>query len=240
MKKILMLLFIWASFYTQAQFWGKKISGNGEVTTVSRQIGNFDKITVTGAFKVKIVAGKTGRLVLTADQNLLEIIETYTKGSKLIIRINPDFNLQHYTKLQVEVPTDYLSQITLTGSGSVYNEKAFSWHNLKLTLTGSGTMDFKTSVAHIKVSLTGSGDIYLSGKADDADYVLTGSGDLKAQDLTVQDVTATVIGSGDLDLKAVHRLNAKILGSGDIYYFGEPQYLKTKTLGSGDVNYKRQ
>lgn len=240
MRQITLFFFLLTGMVNlHAQFWTEKVSGNRQITTETRHIGGYDKVSITGAFKVKIVPGTPGKIQVTADENLLEYIETYTKGSRLVIRVNPDFSISHYTKLDVVVPADYLSQISLTGSGEVFNTKVFDWKNIKLYLTGSGKIDVKTGIDHVYASLVGSGDILLSGEAETAEYSLTGSGLISAKELKAQEVKATLTGSGDIRLRAVEKLNARVMGSGDIYYYGEPDILKTNNLGSGDIIFKR-
>lgn len=240
MKQIIFFFFLLTGILNnQAQFWTEKVSGNRQITTETRHIGEYDKISVTGPFKVEIVPGTPGDLQVKADENLLEYIETYTKGSKLIIRVNPDFTIVHYAKLDIKVPADYLSKISLTGSGEIYNKQAFDWKNLKLNLTGTGKMDILTRVKHITATLVGSGDIILTGKAETAKYVLTGSGLISAKELKAQEVKATLTGSGEIRLQAIHKLDANVMGNGNIFYYGEPDILKTKTLGSGDIIMKQ-
>ncbi len=239
-QKVLFIILLLAGITNiQAQFWTKKISGNRQITTETRHIDNYDKISVTGPFKVKIVPGKPGILQIKADENLLQYIETFTNGSKLVIRINPQFSVTDYAKLSVEVPADYLSQINLSGSGEIYNTKIFNWKNLKLTLTGSGRLDIKTGINHLTATLVGSGDILLTGKAETAKYVLTGSGLISANKLEAQEVKATLTGSGEIRLRVVKRLNAKVMGTGDIFYYGEPDILKTNVIGAGDIIFKK-
>ena len=236
MKQIALFILLFAGISSvQAQFWTKKVSGNREITTETRNVGDYDKISITGPFKVKIVSGTPGSLQITADENLLEYIETYTKGSKLVIRINSQFSISHYAKLDIEVPANYLSQINLTGSGEIYNKQSFDWKNIKLSLTGSGKIDIKTEVNHLTAKLIGSGDIYLTGRAETAKYSLTGSGLISANEVEAQDVEANLTGSGEIRLRAVQNLNARVMGNGEIFYYGEPDILKTKTLGGGDI-----
>ncbi len=240
MKQFVLIFLLAIGFTTaKAQFWTKKVSGNRQIITETEAVGDYDKISVTGAFKVKIVYGTPGTLKIIADENLLEYIETYTKGSKLVIRINPEFSISHYTKLDIEVPADYLSQISLTGSGEIYNEKTFDWKNIKLNLIGSGKLDIKTGVNHLTAKLIGSGDIFLTGQAQTAKYSITGSGLISAKELKAGDVEATSTGSGEIRLQAVQRLNARVYGSGNIFYYGEPDVLKTNNFGSGDIILKR-
>jgi len=236
MRRYILAFLLMISFnFVNAQFWKTKISGNRNPITEQRQVNNFDKLSVTGPFEVKIVSGK-GKLLIKADENLMNIIETYVKSGKLVIRINPDFTIRKFTELFVEVPADYLSKIVLTGSGKIYNTSAFSWKNLKLTLTGSGEMDFLTEVPHLDVILTGSGIFKLQGQADLLEASLTGSGELLAKAIEVADADITVTGSGETYIKCKNHLNIKLFGSGDVYYFGEPQFLKTKIFGSGGVH----
>lgn len=235
---IFFLLFI-SITNVKAQFWTKKLSGNREVATETRTVGNYDKLSITGAFKVKIVPGSAGSLQVTADENLLGYIETYIKGGKLVIRVNPEYSISHYTKLYVEVPANYLSQINLTGSGEVFNTENFDWKNIKLNLTGSGNFDIKTNVTHLKANLVGSGEIFLTGQAETANYLLTGSGVLSAKELKAQNVKASLTGSGEMRLRAVQNLDARVMGSGNILYYGEPDVLKTNNIGGGDIILKR-
>ncbi len=225
--------------HIQAQFWTKKVSGNRRITTENRHIGDYDKLSVTGPFKVEIIRGAPGNLEIKADENLLQYIETYTKGNKLVIRINPKFTIIDYTKMDVKVPADYLSKITLTGSGEIFNTQIFDWKNLKLNLTGTGKIDVRTKVKHITATLVGSGDIVLTGTAVTSKYILTGSGLISAKELKAQEVKATLTGSGEIRLQAVNKLTADVMGNGNIYYYGEPDVLKIKTLGTGDVIFKK-
>ncbi len=237
MKRIFLILILLIGTLTgQAQFWKTKISGNGHIVTEERKIAHFDKLTVTGPFKVKIIEGKSPVIKLTTDENLINIIDTYVKSGKLIIRINPDFSIKKYTKLKVVVPSQYLSKITLTGSGSVYNEKPFDWHNLSLTLTGSGDIDLISQVNHIEVVITGSGSVQLQGSSDRLKASITGSGELLAKDLAAKDAKVTITGSGEAYVQCSTHLTAKVFGSGNLYYFGEPQFLKTKVFGSGAIH----
>jgi len=75
----------------------------------------------------------------------------------------------------------------------------------------------------------------LSGSTTDFDVTISGSGDIKAYDLEADNVDATVSGSADIKVTARKMLKARVSGSGDISYKGNPQKVDTKTSGSGDI-----
>ena len=53
--------------------------------------------------------------------------------------------------------------------------------------------------------------------------------------LTARSVTATVPGSGRLDVHATHALNASIPGHGQIIYTGDPVTVDRIISGSGTI-----
>ncbi len=84
--------------------------------------------------------------------------------------------------------------------------------------------------------MSGSGDMNLSGKTIDFEATISGSGDIKAYDLIADNVEATVSGSADIKVTANKMLKARVSGSGDISYRGNPEKVDTKTSGSGDIS----
>jgi len=235
MKKILLITIILLSNALQAQFWKDNIRGNGKIATEERSLSSFNQLTVTGPFDVMLRPGAEGKLSLTADENLLPVIETFVKNNKLVIRFNKDFNVRKATKLFVEVPVKYLKSINLTGSGSIKNERLIDWNEINLYLTGSGDMMLNLNLDFVKASVTGSGDMVLNGTANNARYSVTGSGSINAKQAICKNAKVNVTGSGDVYVKATQRLKGKLLGSGDLYYYAKPETLDINILGSGSV-----
>jgi len=242
MKKTVLILFIITGQISNGQFWNikEKVYGNKHVITETRKMTNYDKLSVTGPYQVKIVSGNSHEVKITADENLMQAIDIYVKAGRLVVRTHPDFDIKKYSRLDIEVPAEYLSNIKLTGSGEIYGSFIFDWNNLKLNITGSGNIDFETNMKHISASVTGSGEIELQGKTDDLKINITGSGSIDATNLETTDAEVHITGSGDAFVSVRQNLNIKILGTGKLYYYGEPEYLKSKSLGSGEVIFRQK
>jgi len=84
--------------------------------------------------------------------------------------------------------------------------------------------------------MSGSGDITLNGTAKNFEATISGSGDIKAYGLEADNVEATVSGSADIKVTANKMLKARVSGSGDISYRGNPTKVDTKASGSGDIS----
>ncbi|HSI70550.1 MAG TPA: head GIN domain-containing protein [Gillisia sp.] len=242
MKKSILLFAILIISVTsaQAQWWNssKKVTGNKEVVNQSRTVDNYDRITVTGMMDVQLVSGKEGKIDLEGESNLLEHIETEVSGGTLKISVEKGINLQPTRNypIKIVVPFEDLDAVSLTGSGHIRGNDVIRAREFKVSVTGSGNMNLNLEVEELKGSVTGSGDVKLRGKARHLDCTVTGSGDFMAYDLRTQTTNASVTGSGDIEISVEDELEAKVSGSGDIRYKGDPKKQNFKTSGSGSVS----
>ena len=111
----------------------------------------------------------------------------------------------------------------VTGSGDI-ECKAVSGDVVALGVTGSGDVKV-SSVAtdELACGVSGSGDIVVAaGTVDSANYGVTGSGDIKASSVIATEANAVASGSGDISCRATKQLSTAAMGSGNIYYYGNP------------------
>lgn len=241
MKKILLTLAIltFSMQATQAQWWkgSKEIEGNGNMTTQTRDVSNYDHVALTGSMNVELVAGKEGKIRVEAEENLQEYILTTVDGDKLQISVEKGYSLNptRNNSIRITVPFQTLNAVTLTGSGDINSRDEIKAENFEIKMTGSGDITLALTAKNVRTGMTGSGDITLRGSARDFDCKITGSGDISAFDFRCEKVNATVTGSGDIQVYASEEITATIPGSGDIEYRGNPKKENFKTMGSGDI-----
>ncbi len=236
------LLLIFSTGTISAQWWNssEKITGNKEVTKQTRSVSNYDRISVTGMMEVQLIAGKEGRIDLEAESNLMEYIDTEVNGGHLKISVKKGYNVQPSRNYPIKlvVPFESLEALALTGSGHIRNTDVIKSRNFKVSVTGSGNMNLNLNTEVLNGSLTGSGDVKLTGRTTDLKCSVTGSGDFLAFDLKADSVDANVTGSGDIQISVKNELNARVSGSGDIYYMGNPEKQNFRTTGSGKITKK--
>ncbi|WP_081212220.1 head GIN domain-containing protein [Salegentibacter sediminis] len=241
-RSILILASLLFSFnLANAQFWkNETVKGNGNTTIENRSTSNYDEVYLVGSMDVELVAGKEGEIKVEAESNLLEHIITEVKNGTLKIRPADKINLapSQNKSIKVTVPFKDINEVKLTGSGDLWNSDPIRANSFETSLTGSGNLNLNLDVDSLESNITGSGDTMLSGKTNSFECKVTGSGDFQAFDLKAEDVKATVMGSGDIEVFASVSLDAKIMGSGDIHYKGNPEKQDFKTMGSGDITSK--
>jgi len=239
MKKLLSLSLVLLFTASCSAQWGKRVKGNGNVTTIERSVGEYDAIGLSGWFDLDLVAGNEGEIKLEGESNLLEYIKTEVKNGKLSIKVEKGYNLRPSSwedGIRITVPVESVNSIALSGSGDIVGKTTIKTDNFKTAMSGSGDITLDVEANSIDASMSGSGDITLNGSARDFEATISGSGDIKAYGLEADNVDATVSGSADIKVTAKKMLKARVSGSGDISYRGNPEKVDTKASGSGDIS----
>ncbi|EDP95297.1 DUF2807 domain-containing protein [Kordia algicida OT-1] len=244
MKKttVFIIALLLATTVSHAQWgWGKgkKIKGNGDMTTISRTTSDYDEVAVAGSFDVELVSGTEGKITLEGESNLLQYVETEVSGDKLKIKVKKGYSLRvsNNKKLLITVPFEDLRTVSLSGSGDVYTKNAIiKARKFKMALAGSGDIILDVDASDLDMAVSGSGDMTARGNADNADIRLAGSGDIHAYKLEAKNAEVSLAGSGDIRVNVKNNLKARVAGSGDITYKGNPSTEDTKVSGSGSIS----
>lgn len=237
MKKIAFSLFTLLLVTTVSAQKNEVINGNGKNGKVDRKTAAYDKVKVVGFFDIDLVSGTEGNLTLEGDQNILDYIVTEVTNNTLTISTQKGISLRTgKNKLLITVPVETLDEISLVGSGDINSKSTIKGANMDVILAGSGDINLSLDNAKTNVSITGSGDIRLKGKTTDFIGNVSGSGDLSCSDFKAQNVEVSISGSGDAKVYASNVLKARVSGSGDIQYSGNPAKQDTKTSGSGSIS----
>jgi hypothetical protein len=190
------------------------VHGSGNAKTESRAVASFSKIDLTGSPDVDVTVGPATSVELTADDNLLPLIETTVSGETLKIGSKRSYSTSLGVKVKITAPS--LEALALSGSGDVQVK------GLK-----AGEMEARIS---------GSGNITLNGGVDRLRVRILGSGDVRAADLAAKAVQVSVTGSGNASVRASAQLEASVTGSGNVRFAGNPPQVQKHVTGSGDIS----
>ncbi len=240
MKKLITLTLALVAVTTLSAQW-KKVKGNGKVVTIERSTADYDEVAVAGWFDVELIDGTEGNLTIRGEENLLEYIKTEVKEDKLVIKVKKGINLKPSSwgnggGILVTVPVENINAVSLSGSGDVVGKTTLKADDFSARVSGSGDVSLNIEASSVEASLSGSGDINLSGSAGDFEVRVSGSGDVKAFELSADNVEATISGSADVKVTANEMLVARVSGSGDIRYRGNPKKIDSKASGSGEIS----
>lgn len=209
------------------------IEGNGIPATEGRIISSFEKVKSSGAFEVHITSGNEYDVIVSADENLLQYIETYVSGETLHLDVKGLRSLDNRLPMEIFVTSPVLEGVKLSGSGSITTDY-YASDDVDIVLSGSGSITTAFNAEEIDALLSGSGKIKLSGVVNSAEFVISGSGNIEASDLEIRDCRTITSGSGDMWIMVDHYLHSRISGSGSVFFYGNPA-IEKHISGSGNV-----
>lgn len=212
--KVIAGLLLFALVITGCSFWG--VRGNGRVKNTSRNVGDFQKIDVGGAFTVNVKVGVSPSVKIQAEENLIPLIKTTVRGDKLIIDTKK--NISPRKEIVIDVTTNYLESIECSGANDL-NVYGISSDNFNVELSGAGSVD-------------------LQGDAKVVHAELSGAGNINAENLKASHVYISVSGAASARVYARDYLDASVSGVGSIDYYGDPEDVSTNVSGVGSITRK--
>ena len=193
---------------------GGGIDGNKKIQNQTRNLSAFNQLHVKLSADIEVIFANTPKIIITAEENILPIIQSSVKNGHLTLQTNENY---WTTKgIKIKIYTTQLNRITINGSADV-------------------TMN-RINQEKLDLLITGTGDINVTGRVGELTAIIDGSGDMRLANLKSHSAIARISGSGDINVYATDNLIAEITGSGDINYRGNPRSLQKSIRGSGDID----
>jgi len=229
----------------------EKENGNGQITSETRQLESFSKVEIAGAYTVYVNHESKSEVRIEAESNLIQYIRTEVSNGVLKIdnsqNINPDFEIKIYIKtpdinalllsgsglIEADSLTGVNAEVVISGSGLI-NTNIIAENTVALN-SGSGAFTLNIESQTLLLNTTGSGYANISGSADSGNFVISGSGSIDAFNLLLNELDATISGSGNMNVNVIDYLKVFISGSGSVFYMGDPD-LEVNITGSGTIN----
>lgn len=230
-------IFLVSTSYAQVDI---KVKGNGNIINITKTTSDYESISCVGSFDYILVEGNEGNINVEGEENLLEYITVEVKNNTLIVKVEDHVRISPGSNktIKVKIPIKEINSVSLAGSGDLWNEDVINSDSFKVSLTGSGSVILDVNANTIEGSLTSSGDLTLKGATNNLLVIVEGSGNFHGSELQSNHTEISISGSGDAKVVSVESLNARVIGSGDIVYLGNPIKKDAKVIGSGSVSNK--
>jgi hypothetical protein len=201
------------------------VTGNGEITSIEKELSPFTKIASGGSAEVRFHTSEEYRAVVTADLNLLEYVVLKVKNNTLIIGPKHGRHEYSFNSFTVDVYGPALSYIAVSGSGRFIITDKLIEPEMKVNISGSGKLTGDIETVSFTGNISGSGSMVVKGTSDDMHVAVSGSGIFDGKEYQVNNAYIRISGSGISNIWVKEYLDAKIFGSGNITYRGNPRII---------------
>lgn len=210
------------------------LRGEGPLVSETRDVDNFSGVDVALSGDVLVKAGSEFKVEVTAEESILPYLVTRVESDSSL-HVYFSRNVKDVDGLEITVTMPELTLLRLSGSGQVLTQGVFDGNVIDLELAGSGEIrSADLQYDNIGVQVSGSGKIDLNGACDEFYGQISGSGEVDALNCPVREAGFQVSGSGSAKVDVSEFLKARISGSGDIFYRGNPQ-IDSEISGSGKL-----
>ena len=210
------------------------VSGSGNVITESRNVANFDRVSLSSSSQVILTQEDQESLQIEAEDNIIPLIETVVRNGQLNIGTRNNVIINTTKPIKVYVSMVEISGLDVSGSGSIQVAN-LATDDLTLGISGSGEVSIASLTAEgLQADISGSGTVDLAGQMAEQTIDISGSGEYNAADLESQMATVSISGSGQASIWVTDSLDVSMSGSGEVEYRGQPT-LNLDTSGSGQI-----
>ncbi len=194
--------------------------GNSFETELDININRVKEVNVNGSIDVEIFYSEIPGVVVTAQENITDLISVKVVGDVAKIDYKSNVNVKPTDVTKVTLYMEDIQNVTVNGSGDVFYGGGFPvLQKLELKTDGSGDI-----IAH---------DI----ACDKLTIDIQGSGEMDIENVRCYELFTTVRGSGDVEVEYIDcaKINTFIKGSGDVKYNGYCDDHIIRVQGSGNL-----
>jgi len=214
----------------------RTVYGNNQVVKKERDAGNFSGLRVSSGIDVYLKQTDDESIVVEADENLHEYIQTEIRDG--ILNVYTEANIREAEMKRVYVTMRDINSLKTTSAGDIIGETPVKTEKLELSASSAGDIKLEVYAKEIEANISSSGDVTLTGEVDILDATLSSAGDLNAFGLEVREAEVFASSAGDADISVSERLRARASSAGDINYRGNPKYIDAHSSSAGGVHRK--
>ena len=192
-----------------------RVSGTGSVQNQSRQAGAFHAVAVSGTTSVRITVGAPVSVVVEAQPNITELIQTSVSDGKLTIDEKKPYVTDKQALVRITVPS--LDALSLHGSSNASIAKAAG--------------------PSLAISIAGAGNVEASGAVDRLTLDCSGAGNADLTRLVARDAVVKLSGVGNANLNVTGTIDASIFGVGSVTYRGSARVVHQEIRGVGSLSH---
>ena len=212
-----------------------RLTGNGEVTTQSRTVGDFDEVTACCKLRVELRQGATTEVRVEAESNLQDLVETEVRGNRLKIKFKDEANFRSTEPIVVYVTVPSLTYVGGEAGGDLAMVSVFEGERLELDASSGASVTAQFTGALLRAHANSGGHIEVSGSGRAVDVEASSGGSVAAENYTAETAEAEASSGGGVEVNVSKSLEAEASSGGRVRYRGNATDINMRGGSGGSV-----
>ena len=209
--------------------------GNGNVVTTERTVdADFNEVRGSAGLEVYLTQGNENKIVVEADENLHQYIETDVENGKLHITTSENIGQSKAKKIHVTFVE--LNNIEASSGAEVVGNTVIKSQNLSLKASSGATLEVAIFAQELNAKTSSGAELDVSGKATTISAKASSGSELDAKELLVLNCSAEASSGAKVVINVKEKLQTQVSSGGDIEYYGDPVSVNSNKSHSGSVH----
>jgi hypothetical protein len=180
----------------------RTIYGSGVLATETRSVHDFNAVALSGIGRLVIDQTGSESLTLTAEDNLLPLIEVEVEDGVLYIGWQSNANISPKRDITFNLTVDHLAEVLASGATAVE------------------VLSLQEDTFY--VGLSGATSMCGSGRFDLLEIGISGAAVYRGQDLAAREMVVGISGAASAIVNASEHLHGSVSGVASLRYLGHP------------------
>ncbi len=227
------------------------VRGSGNLVTRTKAAPDFRAVGASRG--IEVIIGGTDKIIIEADDNVLDYVVAETEGEILRITLPEKVNVRN-ASITVRIPNNGKIEALRASSGAeIRTESALKASDLDIRLSSAAALDaalkakqctirlssgseMKAAVdfGQCSIALSSGSSVRLSGKADSMSADLSSGSELNAFELNARMCEVEVSSGAEADVNCSGKLTARVSSGGSVEYKGDCQ-VDPKCSSGGEI-----
>ena len=232
MNKLILTLF--ASLILLAGCKSKCIEDSGNHIEKNTVVKVFDKMDISGAFKVILRQDSSYALKIATDSNLMSAIKIDVSSSELRIKME-EGSYCGSDSIVIQIGIGELKRLKTAGAVGLRTDGHIYANDVQLNFSGSSDINLVINAGKLSTYMDGAGKLALVGQAGVHELSTQGTATIEAFGFAAGVYNLDVTGSAKANINVLNELSVKTEGSSEVYYKGNPKNVKEKKSGAAKL-----
>jgi hypothetical protein len=202
------------------------------IAQVTRNVGDFTKISVFDKIKVELIQSDENKVVLDGV-NAAEV-EVVNKNGTVKLRL-PLVKFLSGQQIEAKIYYSSLTSIMAAEGSKVMANSKIKTDNLTIETKEGAQVTLDLVVDNLNIKAYTGSELNLTGNTHDLDALINTGADLKAKELTVQHALVNVNTGGIASVNTKEYLSVKVVAGGSVFVYGNPSKLNQSVTAGGSI-----
>lgn len=217
-------------------WFSHRITGNGNITTETRDITGFEGIDVTASIDVYIKQDSVESVKVVTDANLQDYVVTRIENSVLLIYPGDHANLNPSGSIKVYVSGKNFKFFEANASADIHGESQIeNSQDIHMHASSSGRIELDIKSPKVSVEVSSGASLKLSGETKDFTVDASSGASANCFELMTETTDVQISSGAHADVFASVKLTGGVSSGAGVKYKGNAS-TSVETSSGGSVN----